>query len=154
MTEDACEPIILISKALWYCGYFAGIIQWDDWGIRERNRSLGNSKTNPADVSQPTQPVSNHLHIFLDPILTPRKEVLTLEDLCILSLLDCSYWIGKTPVVQLSKLNHLPLVPSAISSSRRNKSQCHASRNCRKQFSCLVPGHGRGEGMEISQKST
>lgn len=77
--EDACKPIILISKALRYCGYFAGIIQWDDWGIGKQNRSFGNSKTNHADVSQPTQPVSNHLHVFLDPILTPRKEVLTLR---------------------------------------------------------------------------
>lgn len=40
--------------------------------------------------------------IFLDPISAPRKEVLTLKDLCILGLLGCSYWIGKTPVVQLS----------------------------------------------------
>lgn len=99
--EDACKPIIFISKALWYCGYFAGIMWWVDWGISKHSRNLGNSETNHAGINYPAQPVSNHLQIFPDLVLTPRKEVLTLEHLCILSLLDCSYWIGKTPVVQL-----------------------------------------------------
>jgi len=51
MMEDACEHMILTSKAPWYFGYFAGVIKWVDWGISKQSRTSGNSKTTHADIN-------------------------------------------------------------------------------------------------------